>query len=223
MMKDIKIAIDGPASSGKSTVAKIIAQDLGIIYLDTGAMYRAVTYLSLNNNTDDPEKLIDLLKANPISFGQDAQGNQTVNLGEVDVTAAIRQKDVTANVSKIAAMPEIREYLVEAQKFISEHGGIVMDGRDIGTVVLPNAELKIFLVASVDERAERRYKQNLEMGIESDLESLKAEITERDYKDSTRKTSPLTRVEDAILLDTSGMTINEVVDFIENKANDLIK
>ncbi|OFI46669.1 (d)CMP kinase [Floricoccus penangensis] len=222
-MTDIRIAIDGPASSGKSTVAKIIAQDMGLIYLDTGAMYRAVTYLALNNSLDKEEDIIELAQENPISFGIDSDGKQLVYLGEVDVSGAIRQKDVTSNVSRISAMPKIREYLVDAQRFIASHGGIVMDGRDIGTVVLPDAELKIFLVASVDERAERRHKQNQEMNIESDLEILKVEIAERDYKDSTRKTSPLVQAEDAIYLDTTGMSINEVVNFIEDKAKDLIK
>ncbi|WEV60256.1 (d)CMP kinase [Streptococcaceae bacterium ESL0729] len=220
-MRDIRIAIDGPASSGKSTVAKIIGRKLGLIYLDTGAMYRAATYLALNNQTEDVDQIIRLLEENPISFGSDGSDQQLVYLGEVDVTDAIRQKDVTASVSKIAAMPEIRKYLVEAQRFIASHGGIVMDGRDIGTVVLPDSELKIFLVASVDERAERRHKQNLEMGIPSDLESLKIEISERDYKDSTRKTSPLVQAEDAIYLDTTGMSIDDVVNFIEVKARKL--
>lgn len=222
-MTDIRIAIDGPASSGKSTVAKIIAQDMGLIYLDTGAMYRAVTYLALNNNLDKEEDIIELVQENPISFGIDSDGKQLVYLGEVDVSGAIRQKDVTSNVSRISAMPKIREYLVDAQRFIASHGGIVMDGRDIGTVVLPDAELKIFLVASVDERAERRHKQNQEMNIESNLEVLKVEIAERDHKDSTRKTSPLVQAEDAIYLDTTGMSIDEVVNFIEDKANELIK
>lgn len=222
-MTDIRIAIDGPASSGKSTVAKIIAQDMGLIYLDTGAMYRAVTYLALNNNLDKEEDIIELVQENPISFGIDSDDKQLVYLGEVDVSGAIRQKDVTSNVSRISAMPKIREYLVDAQRFIASHGGIVMDGRDIGTVVLPDAELKIFLVASVDERAERRHKQNQEMNIESNLEILKVEIAERDHKDSTRKTSPLVQAEDAIYLDTTGMSIDEVVNFIEDKANELIK
>ncbi|OFI50528.1 cytidylate kinase [Floricoccus tropicus] len=222
-MTDIRIAIDGPASSGKSTVAKIIAQDMGLIYLDTGAMYRAVTYLALNNSLEQEEDIIELVQENPISFGIDSDGKQLVYLGEVDVSGAIRQKDVTSNVSRISAMPKIREYLVDAQRFIASHGGIVMDGRDIGTVVLPDAELKIFLVASVDERAERRHKQNQEMNIESNLEILKVEIAERDHKDSTRKTSPLVQAEDAIYLDTTGMSIDEVVNFIEDKANELIK
>ncbi|GFH40154.1 (d)CMP kinase [Lactococcus insecticola] len=219
-LKNIRIAIDGPASSGKSTVAKIIAKDFGIIYLDTGAMYRAATYIALNNDLgEDATAIIALLKENPIAFGNSLEG-QLVYLGEVDVTDAIRQNDVTNNVSKISAIAEIREYLVEAQREIASHGGIVMDGRDIGTVVLPDAELKIFLVASVDERAERRFKENLQKGIETDLDTLKVEIAERDRKDSTRKVSPLKQAEDAILLDTTGISISDVVAKIENYAKE---
>ena len=215
-LKEIRIAIDGPASSGKSTVAKIIAKDFDIIYLDTGAMYRAATYVALSNDLDDDfAQIIAILKENPISFGTSSEG-QLVYVGEVDVTHAIRQNDVTNAVSKISAIPEIREYLVDAQREIASHGGIVMDGRDIGTVVLPDAELKIFLVASVEERAERRYKENLAKGIETDYEQLKFEIAERDRKDSTREVSPLKQADDAILIDTTGMSIAAVVSKIES-------
>jgi cytidylate kinase len=220
-LKNIRIAIDGPASSGKSTVAKIIAKDFDIIYLDTGAMYRAATHVALSNGLDDDfSQIIAILKENPISFGTSAEG-QLVFVGEVDVTTAIRQNDVTNAVSKISAIPEIREYLVDAQREIASHGGIVMDGRDIGTVVLPDAELKIFLVASVEERAERRFKENLQKGIETDLDTLKFEIAERDRKDSTRQVSPLKQADDAILLDTTGMSIAAVVTKIENYAKEL--
>lgn len=220
-LKEIRIAIDGPTSSGKSTVAKIIAKDFGIIYLDTGAMYRVATYVSLCNNLGtDSTKIINLLKENPISFGSSKEG-QLVYCGEVDVTHAIRQNDVTNAVSKISAIPEIRSYLVDVQRDIASHGGIVMDGRDIGTVVLPDAELKIFLVASVDERADRRYKENLSRGITTDLDLLKFEISERDRKDSTREVSPLKQADDAILLDTTGIGISEVVEIIENYAKEL--
>ena len=215
-LNEIRIAIDGPASSGKSTVAKIIAKDFDIIYLDTGAMYRAATYVALSNDLDDDfAQIIAILKENPISFGTSSEG-QLVYVGEVDVTHAIRQNEVTNAVSKISAIPEIRAYLVDAQREIASHGGIVMDGRDIGTVVLPDAELKIFLVASVEERAERRYKENLAKGIETDYAQLKFEIAERDRKDSTREVSPLKQAEDAILIDTTGMGIAAVVSKIES-------
>ncbi|WP_161980194.1 (d)CMP kinase [Streptococcus sp. S784/96/1] len=223
-MKNIRIAVDGPASSGKSTVAKIIAKNLGYTYLDTGAMYRCATYLALKNDLTDENvaMILHQLDEHPISFGRDIEGNQLVFLGDVDVTLAIRQNDITNNVSWISALPEIREELVAQQRRIAEKGAIIMDGRDIGTVVLPDAELKIFLIASVDERAERRYKENLEKGIPTDLETLKEEIAARDYKDSHRKVSPLKAADDAITFDTTGVNIEGVVNFIQEKAKKII-
>lgn len=219
-MKTIQIAIDGPASSGKSTVAKIIAKDFGYTYLDTGAMYRAATYIALKHQLEDEnvEQLLELLDQHPISFGRSEAGEQLVFVGDVDITHPIREHEVTNRVSAIAALPAIRKKLVNLQQEISQKGGIVMDGRDIGTVVLPQAELKVFLVASVDERAERRYKENIAKGIETDLETLKEEIAARDYKDSHRETSPLKQAEDAVYLDTTGLTIEEVVDKIKVEA-----
>ena len=219
-MKTIQIAIDGPASSGKSTVAKIIAKDFGYTYLDTGAMYRAATYIALNNQVSPEEssRLLELLEQYPISFGRAETGEQLVFVGDVDVTNPIRENEVTNAVSAFAAIPSVREKLVALQQEIAQQGGIVMDGRDIGTVVLPKAELKIFLVASVDERAERRYKENLSKGIETDLETLKEEIAARDYKDSHRETSPLKQADDAIYLDTTGLSILEVVEKIKSEA-----
>lgn len=223
-MKSIQIAIDGPASSGKSTVAKIIAKNLGYTYLDTGAMYRCATYLALQNDLkdNDVEAILTLLSESPISFGRAEDGSQTVFLGEQDVTLAIRQNDVTNNVSWVAALPEIRQELVNQQRRIASKGAIIMDGRDIGTVVLPDAELKIFLIASVEERAERRFKENQEKGIETDFETLKEEIAARDYKDSHRKVSPLKAADDAITFDTTGVDIQGVVKFIQEKAEKII-
>lgn len=223
-MKQIRIAIDGPASSGKSTVAKIIANNLGYTYLDTGAMYRSATYLALKNHLTekDTPSILSQLDKNPISFQRSTTGLQKVFVGETDVTDIIRDNDVTNNVSWVAAISEVREKLVEQQRLIAKDGAIIMDGRDIGTVVLPDAELKIFLVASVDERAERRYKENLEKGITTDLESLKKEIAERDYKDSHRKVSPLKAADDAIVFDTTGISIEGVVEFISEKAKKII-
>ena len=219
-MKTIQIAIDGPASSGKSTGAKIIAKEFGFTYLDTGAMYRAATYIALKHqlNEDNVEQLLGLLEQHPISFGRSEAGEQLVFVGDVDITHPIRENEVTNRVSTIAAIPVIREKLVALQQEIAQKGGIVMDGRDIGTVVLPQAELKVFLVASVDERAKRRYEENMAKGIETDLEKLKEEIAARDYKDSHRETSPLKQAEDAIYLDTTGLTIEEVVDKIKEEA-----
>ncbi|MDG6110630.1 (d)CMP kinase [Lactococcus formosensis] len=220
-MIKLQIAVDGPASSGKSTVAKIVAQNLGIIYLDTGAMYRAATLVALQNKTEDPQKIIDVIKKKPIFFKNTADG-QLVFLGTEDITKIIRTNEITQNVSKISALAQVREFLVAEQQRIADEGGIIMDGRDIGTVVLPHADLKIFLVASVDERAERRYKENLQKNIPTDLEDLKVEIAERDRKDSTRAISPLKQAEDAILLDSTGKTIDQVAGFIEEKARELL-
>lgn len=220
-MIKLQIAVDGPASSGKSTVAKIVAQNLGIIYLDTGAMYRAATLVALQNKTEDPQKIIDVIKKKPIFFKNTADG-QLVFLGTEDITKIIRTNEVTQNVSKISALAPVREFLVAEQQRIADEGGIIMDGRDIGTFVLPHADLKIFLVASVDERAERRYKENLQKNIPTDLEKLKVEIAERDRKDSTRAVSPLKQAEDAILLDSTGKTIDQVAGFIEEKARELL-
>ena len=205
-MKTIQIAIDGPASSGKSTVAKIIAKDFGYTYLDTGAMYRAATYIALKNqiSPDEPSQLLELLEQYPISFGRAETGEQLVFVGDVDVTNPIRENEVTNAVSAFAAIPAVREKLVALQQEIAQQGGIVMDGRDIGTVVLPQAE--------------RRYKENLSKGIETNLETLKEEIAARDYKDSHRETSPLKQAEDAIYLDTTGLSILEVVEKIKSEA-----
>lgn len=223
-MKAIRIAIDGPASSGKSTVAKIVAKNLGYTYLDTGAMYRSATYIALKNHysASDVTAILNQLSEHPISFKKGSDGSQLVFLGNQDVTLAIRQNDVTNNVSWVSALAEIREELVKQQQRIAKDGAIIMDGRDIGTVVLPDAELKIFLIASVDERAQRRYKENLEKGIETDLELLKKEIEARDYKDSHRAVSPLKAAEDAIVFDTTGIGIEGVVNFIQEKAEKLI-
>lgn len=223
-MKQIKIAIDGPASSGKSTVAKIIAKAFGYTYLDTGAMYRAVTFLALQNQLTDQDvpAILARLAAQPIAFQRDQAGQQQVFVGDQEVTQAIREHEVTNNVSWVAALPEIREELVALQQKIAAQGGIVMDGRDIGTVVLPDAELKIFLIASVEERAQRRYKENLEKGIETDFERLKEEIAARDYKDSHRAVSPLKPAADAITFDTTGVDIEGVVKFISEKAEQIL-
>lgn len=224
MSEKISIAIDGPASAGKSTVAKILAKELDYIYVDTGAMYRAITLASIEQEVDpgDEQKLSELVHHLTITFAQGTDG-QLVFLDGRDITEAIRQPDVTNLVSQVSAHKAIRLELVKRQQQLALNGGIVMDGRDIGTAVLPQAEVKIFLVASVDERAERRYKENLSKGIMTDYESLKSEIEARDYKDSTRENSPLIQADDAVRLDTTGLSINQVVEsikkLIKNKVN----
>ena len=211
-MEKISIAIDGPASSGKSTVAKILASDFHFIYVDTGAMYRAITFLAIKHNIvfSDEDGLAELTKKYPITFKQSAHG-QLVFADDEEITQAIRQPDVTGAVSEVSAHRKVREELVEAQRKLAQAGGVVMDGRDIGTTVLPQAEVKIFLVASVDERAQRRYKENQEKGIEMDFEAIKEAIAKRDYLDSHREVSPLIQAEDAELVDTTGMSIELVV------------
>ena len=208
-MGKISIAIDGPASSGKSTVAKILAKQLNYVYCDTGAMYRAITYLALQNQIDiqAEEPLVALCVNHTISF-QQAENGQRVFIDGHEVTEAIRQPDVTNAVSAVSKHAKVREEMVALQQKIGQAGGVVMDGRDIGTAVLPKAEVKIFLVASV--------KENQEKGIETDFETLKAEIERRDYLDSTREVSPLVQASDAVKIDTTGLTIEEVVAAIQN-------
>lgn len=211
----LQVAIDGPASAGKSTVAKIVAQRFHYIYCDTGAMYRAITWKVLQAGVAlaDEAAVKDLLDQITIRF-EPGTPVQKVFVDDTEVTLAIRQPDVTNAVSQISAQAAVRAELTERQRQIADAGGIVMDGRDIGSTVLPRAEVKIFLVASVEERAERRLKDNAAKGIDTPLETLKVEIEERDRKDSTRKISPLTQAEDAIRLDTTSMSIQEVADRI---------
>ena len=213
----MQVAIDGPASSGKSTISKMIAKETNFLYLDTGAMYRATTLAFLRNNIAvvDNEAIKDLLENLVISFKNSDDG-QLVFLNGDDVTREIRNLEVTRNVSAVSAIKAVRKKLVEMQRKIANNHSIIMDGRDIGTVVLPNAELKIYLVASVQARALRRFKENQENGIDLSLEKLEEEIAHRDFLDSTRKESPLKKADDAIEIDTTSLSIQEVVSEITN-------
>ncbi|MHA8137923.1 (d)CMP kinase [Lactobacillaceae bacterium Scapto_B20] len=215
--KKLQVAIDGPASAGKSTVAKLIAKNFGYVYCDTGAMYRSITLKVIQAGIalDDESKIVELLSHTTIDF-KPGQPQQLVFLDGTDVTNAVRSEQVTNSVSTVAALPGVRANLVEQQRKIAQNGGVVMDGRDIGTTVLPNADLKIFLVASVTERAQRRFKDNAEKGIHTPLKELEAEIATRDYKDSHRKTSPLVKAEDAVEINTTQMSIQDVVVEISN-------
>ena len=215
MEKKLSIAIDGPAAAGKSTVAKIIAKKLSYIYIDTGAMYRALTYKALQQNVDpnDEQALFALLMETDIALKNNEAGQDVLVDGEV-VSNAVRTPEVTKNVSAVAQHKLVREEMVRRQQLLSEQGGVVMDGRDIGTHVMPNAEVKIFMLASVDERAKRRHDENLLKGFESNLEELKQEIAARDKFDSEREVSPLKKADDALELDTTSLTIEEVVDAI---------
>lgn len=215
--KGLQVAIDGPASAGKSTVAKIVAKNFNYIYVDTGAMYRSITYKAIQNNINlnDENKIVELLHKTKITF---TPGNpvQHVFIDGEEVTDKIRSEKVTNNVSTVAALSLIRRELVKRQQEIAKDGGVIMDGRDIGTTVLPNADLKIFLIASVKERAERRYIENQKKGINITLEELKKEIEVRDYKDSHRKVSPLKKAKDAIEIDTTSLSIEQVSDKISS-------
>ncbi|WP_160721378.1 (d)CMP kinase [Bacillus sp. USDA818B3_A] len=215
MENKISIAIDGPAAAGKSTVAKIVAEKLSYIYIDTGAMYRALTYKAIINELDleDEESLLDTLLSAVIELKPSEKG-QLVYLDNDNVTDLIRSAKVTNSVSYVARLPKVREEMVKRQQAFAVECGVVMDGRDIGTHVLPNAEVKVFLLASVEERAERRHAENLEKGFPSDLEKLKEEIAKRDKLDSEREVAPLKKASDAIEIDTTSMTIPDVVDQI---------
>lgn len=208
----ITIAIDGPAAAGKSTVAKLLAEKLAIVYIDTGAMYRAITLAAIRNDVDmeDELALAKLLQETDISLEQSSDG-QLVFLDEENVTEAVRTKQVTNKVSIVAKHGRVREEMVERQKKLANEKSIVMDGRDIGTHVLPNATVKLFLIASVEERAERRHAENLRKGFPSDLTQLKKEIEERDKQDMNRTVAPLVKAADAIEIDTTSLTIDEVV------------
>ncbi|KKI88808.1 cytidylate kinase [Bacillus sp. SA1-12] len=217
MKQKLSIAIDGPAAAGKSTVAKIIAEHYSYIYIDTGAMYRALTYKALKENIDlkDEEKVADILAAINIEL-QPSESGQIVLVNKDEVTDIIRSNEVTNNVSIVAMHPKVREEMLKRQRELAKLGGVVMDGRDIGTHVLPNAELKFFLKASVEERAKRRHEENEKKGFASDLEKLKQEIAYRDKLDSEREVAPLRKAEDAIEIDTTSLSIHDVVKKIED-------
>ena len=221
LMSGIQIAIDGPAAAGKSTIAKIVAEKLGYTYIDTGAMYRALTHkaLELGIHINDGTKLEALLKETTIELVPGKSG-QAILLDGVDVSEEIRTMEVTNSVSAVSLHQGVRKLMVEKQQNLGGKTGVVMDGRDIGTDVLPDAQLKIFMTASVEERAERRLIENSKRGIESTLEKLKAEISERDRMDTERTISPLRQAEDAILIDTTSKTIVEVAELISDLAKE---
>jgi CMP/dCMP kinase len=208
----MNIAIDGPAGAGKSTVARLAAKQLGFTYIDTGAMYRALTLAALEQQLSLTEELglLHLLEQIDIRLKLNPDG-QRVYLGDRDVTEAIRYPEVSRQVSLVAKHPKIRMKMVDLQRELASQGNVVMDGRDIGTNVLPEAEVKIFLTASIEERANRRYKELLEKGHPADFEELKQEIALRDKLDMEREASPLRQAEDAFVLDTTGLAIDQVV------------
>ena len=228
-MNKIIIAIDGYSSTGKSTVAKQLAKHLGYVYIDSGAMYRAVTYFSMTNgliNQDhfDTEGLISKLDEIQIRFVFNADlGFAEVYLNNVNVEREIRSMEVSNLVSKVSAIPEVRKQLVKQQHKMGEEKGIVMDGRDIGTVVFPNAELKIFMTASAETRATRRYNELKAKGDNVSFEAVLKNVQERDYLDSTREDSPLYKAEDAIEIDNSNMTMEAQLEAVLGLVKNVFK
>ena len=212
------IAIDGPAGAGKSTIAKKVADSLGYVYIDTGAMYRAFTYelLTSSISLSDIEKITKVLEKTNIEFK-----NNEIFLNNLNVTNEIRSKNVTANVSAVSAIPQVREKLVNLQRKIASESNSILDGRDIGTVVFPNAELKIFLTAIVKIRALRRYNELIAKDKNIDINEIEAEIEKRDKLDSSRETSPLIKAADAIEIDTSDLSIDEVANTILKLAEEI--
>ncbi|UFT97641.1 (d)CMP kinase [Radiobacillus kanasensis] len=215
MTNKLAIAIDGPAAAGKSTVAKQVAKHLSYIYIDTGAMYRAITYKALQHNLDleDEQSVYELLLQTEINLVQ-SEGGQIVLIDRQGVTDEIRNQDVTNSVSIVAKHALVRQEMVARQQALAAQRGVVMDGRDIGTHVIPDAEVKVFLVASVEERAIRRHQENVKKGFPSELRRLKEEIAARDKLDSEREVSPLIKAKDAVEIDTTSLSIQEVVDRI---------
>lgn len=209
------IAIDGPAGAGKSTIAKIVAKEKGFIYVDTGAMYRAIAYHLLQNHVDveDVERICEEAQKADVSIRY-IDGEQVVLLNGENVNAYLRQEEVGNMASASSVHAKVREKMTELQRKLAAEQDVVMDGRDIGTVVLPNADLKIFLTASVEERAKRRFDELKAKGETPDLSAIEKDIAERDHRDMTREVAPLKQADDAVLVDTTSMTIQEVADKI---------
>lgn len=212
------IAIDGFSSTGKSSISKIIAEKLGIVHLDTGALYRGITWFALQNclnedQTINLEQLFDSFSLIELEFKND-NGELVLFLNHINISKEIRSNEVSDNVSLIAKQKEVRDFLLQSQRNLAEKGGIIMDGRDIGTVVLPNADFKFFLTASIEERTKRRYQELLGLGIEADEEQVKQNLVARDKIDSEREIAPLKQAEDAIVIDNTILTKKETIESI---------
>lgn len=215
-MKKVIVAIDGPAGSGKSTTAKLLAKRLGYIYIDTGAMYRAITLYSLRNNLlSEPPRICDGARNIKLTISI-IEGENKVFINDEDVTDQIRSKEVNDNVSFISTLECVRKELVNKQRVLAENGGVVMEGRDIGTVVFPNAEVKIFLTASLEKRAERRYQEFKSLGRDIPIGDVIKNLRDRDITDSTRENSPLKKAEDAFEVDNSELSIEQQVQQIRD-------
>ena len=214
----IAVAIDGPAGAGKSTIARAAAKALGFIYVDTGALYRSICLNAIRNNVDlsDSNAIENSLEGMKVELAFDAQGAQIVLLNGEDVSSFIRTPEVSMSASKVSAVPAVRAFLLDLQRNMAKTQSVIMDGRDIGTVVLPDAEVKIFLTASPEIRAKRRYDELIEKGQEVKYEDVLADVIERDYNDSHREIAPLKPAEDSKLADTSGLTLEESIELIIN-------
>ena len=221
-MKNINIAIDGPAGAGKSTIAKLAAKKLEYIYVDTGAMYRAIALHCLRNGlkADDEESIVKECKNANVNIKY-VDGEQRVILNGENVNAFIRTEEVSKMTSAVSVYKEVRETLLELQRSIAKENNVIMDGRDIGSNVLPNADIKIYLTASVETRAMRRYKEQIEKGFDVNIEDIKKDIIDRDYRDSHREHAPLMIAEGATVIDSSDMTIDEVADKIMELAKNI--
>ncbi|MEY8760054.1 (d)CMP kinase [Chryseobacterium tongliaoense] len=215
-MKKPVIAIDGYSSTGKSSISKVIADKLDLIHLDTGALYRGVTWFALQNCTDENgtinlNQLFSSLDQIDLEFKND-EGELVLYLNHTDISKQIRSNEVSDNVSLVAKQKEVRDFLLQSQRSLAEKGGIIMDGRDIGTVVLPNADFKFFLTASIDERTKRRYNELLSLRIEADEQQVKENLIERDKIDSEREIAPLKKADDAIVIDNTHLTKKETIE-----------
>lgn len=223
-MNTINIAIDGPAGAGKSTIARRAAQILGYIYVDTGALYRAVALYVKENNIAD-ENISEALSGADVSI-RHIDGSQRVFLGNRDVSELIRTPEISMEASRTSSIPAVREYLFETQRKIAHENNVIMDGRDIGTVVLPEADVKIFLTATAEERASRRYRELAEKSDCPSYDEVLRDIVERDHNDMNRKTSPLKQADDAVLMDTTGLKLEEsaekIIEIIRKKLTGVV-
>ena len=217
----MNIAIDGPAGAGKSTIAKRVAKEMGYIYVDTGAMYRslALYFIGLGIDKDDEERISEAVKDADVTIKY-VDGEQQVLLNDENVTGLIRTEEVGNMASASSVYGAVRSKLLDLQRDLAASNDVIMDGRDIGTCVLPKAQVKVFLTASVDTRADRRYKELVEKGENPDIDKIKKDIEERDYRDSHRENAPLRQADDATLVDSSNMSIEEVADTIINLCKD---
>lgn len=219
----INVAIDGPAGAGKSTIAKAAAKELGFIYVDTGALYRAVAYNAVKTGAiDDEQKIINMLDSTKVELKY-VNGVQAVYLNGEDVSAFIRTPEISMGASKVSAIPQVRAFLLNLQREIASTNNVIMDGRDIATVVLPNADVKIFLFASPECRAERRYKELIEKGEEVSFDDVLKDVNQRDYQDSHREIAPLKPSDDSIMADTSKLTLQESINLIVNTIKEKIQ